>query len=423
MKTDAAIAVVGTFDSKAEEHTFLKDRIEHRGQRTLTVNVGIRASSPVSVDLDLYESIAKDGNSVTEGRDRAINAMLQEAKAQIKRLYEAGEINAIISAGGGTGTHICSTSMRQLPLGIPKVMVSTVASRNMADIVSTKDITMIHSVADLLGVNSISGNILDKAAAAICAMVESQWQPAEVKKRIALPFFGFITSGAEATRSALEARGYEVVAFHANGTGGMAMEELAAEGYFDGILDLATHELADRLLGGYCGAIGPQRYEPVPGRSIPRLVVPGGLDCAVLEFTRQNIPDRYKHRKIFFYDFRSAIRLNIEETTCLANQLAEKLNRDPANINVLIPTRGWSEADREGEPLYDPEMSLAFTGRLKEVLDPQIEIQEMDQHINDSAFADAAANLMDKMVKNKDPDSKGPVLSSRYKKGARTEYF
>jgi uncharacterized protein (UPF0261 family) len=259
---------------------------------------------------------------------------------------------------------------------------------------------MIHSVADLLGVNSISGNILDKAAAAICAMVQSQWHPAEVKKRIALPFFGFITAGAEATRSALEARGYEVIAFHANGTGGMAMEELAAEGYFDGILDLATHELADHLLGGYCGAIGPQRYEPVPGRSIPRLVVPGGLDCAVLEFTRQNIPEQYKHRKIFFYDFRSAIRLNFEETTCLANQLAEKLNRDPANVNVLIPTRGWSEADREGEPLYDPEMNLVFTDRLREVLDPQIEIQEMDQHINDSTFAEAAANLMDKMIKN-----------------------
>jgi uncharacterized protein (UPF0261 family) len=348
----------------------------------------------------LFESITKDGNSVAEGRDHAINAMLKGAKSLIKQLYQEGKVSGIISAGGGTGTHICSTIMRQLPLGIPKVMVSTVASRNMADIVSTKDITMIHSVADLLGVNSISGNILDKAAAAICAMVESQWHPAEVKKRIALPFFGFITSGAEATRSALEARGYEVVAFHANGTGGMAMEELAAEGYFDGILDLAIHELADHLLGGYCGAIGPQRFEPVPGRSIPRLIVPGGLDCAVLEFTRQDIPDRYKHRKIFFYDFRSAIRLNIEETTCLANQLAEKLNRDPANVNVLIPTRGWSEADREGEPLYDPEMNLVFTDRLREVLDPQIEIQEMDQHINDSTFADAAANLMDKMIKN-----------------------
>jgi uncharacterized protein (UPF0261 family) len=391
---------LGTFDSKAEEHTFLKERIAQRGLQTLTVNVGTKSPSPVPVNLDLFESITKDGNSVAEGRDHAINAMLKGAKSLIKQLYQEGKVSGIISAGGGTGTHVCSTIMRQLPLGIPKVMVSTVASRNMADIVSTKDITMIHSVADLLGVNSISGNILDKAAAAICAMVESQWHPAEVKKRIALPFFGFITSGAEATRSALEARGYEVVAFHANGTGGMAMEELAAEGYFDGILDLAIHELADHLLGGYCGAIGPQRFEPVPGRSIPRLIVPGGLDCAVLEFTRQDIPDRYKHRKIFFYDFRSAIRLNIEETTCLANQLAEKLNRDPANVNVLIPTRGWSEADREGEPLYDPEMNLVFTDRLREVLDPQIEIQEMDQHINDSTFADAAANLMDKMIKN-----------------------
>ncbi len=398
MKIDSAIAVVGTFDSKAEEHMFLKEQIAQRGLRTLTINVGTRAPSPVPVDLDLFQNVTENASDIPEGRDNIINAMLHEAKVQINKLHGDGKISGIISAGGGTGTHICATIMRELPLGVPKVMISTVASRNMADIVSTKDITMIHSVADLLGVNSISGNILDKGAAAICGMVRSQWQPAEVKKRIALPFFGFITAGAEATRKALERLGYEVVAFHANGTGGMAMEELAAEGYFDGILDLATHELADHLLDGYCGAIGPQRYEPVPGRSIPRLVVPGGLDCAVLEFTRQNIPDEYKNRKIFFYDFRSAIRLNIEETTCLANQLAEKLNRDAGNIKVLIPGRGWSEADRQGGPLYDPEMNLIFTGRLKEVLDPQIEIQEVDRHINDSAFGEIAATLMDAMI-------------------------
>jgi len=405
MKTDTAIAIVGTFDSKAKEHIFLKEQIEQRGLRALTINVGTRVESPVSVDMDLFKKITENAPNIPEGRDNIINVMLQAAKVQINKLHRDGKISGIISAGGGTGTHICTTIMRELPLGVPKVMVSTVASRNMADIVSTKDITMIHSVADLLGVNSISGNILDKAAAAICAMVQSQWRPAEVKKRIALPFFGFITAGAEATRSALEAMGYEVVAFHANGTGGMAMEELAAEGYFDGILDLATHELADHLLNGYCGAIGPQRYEPVPGRSIPRLVVPGGLDCAVLEFTRQNIPERYKNRKIFFYDFRSAIRLNIEETICLANLLAEKLNRDAANIKVLIPTRGWSEADREGGSLYDPEMNSLFTGRLKEVLDPQIEIREIDRHINDSAFAEIAATLMDEMIISKDPGS------------------
>jgi uncharacterized protein (UPF0261 family) len=405
MKTDTAIAVVGTFDSKAEEHTFLKERIEQRGLRTLTINAGTRTSSPVRVDIDLFKQISIDGNSIHEDRDNAIKAMLKEAKSLIKQLYQERKVSAIISAGGGTGTYICTSIMRELPLGVPKVMVSTVASRNMADIVSTKDITMIHSVADLLGVNSISGNILDKAAAAICAMSQSQWRPAEVKKRIALPFFGFITVGAEATRSALESLGYEVVAFHANGTGGMAMEELAAEGYFDGILDLATHELADHLLDGYCGAIGPQRYEPVPGRSIPRLIVPGGLDCAVLEFTRQNIPDEFRDRKIFFYDFRSAIRLNIEETTCLANQLAEKLNRDATNIKVLIPARGWSEADREGGPLYDPEMNSLFISRLKEILDPQIEIRKIDQHINDSAFAEVAATLMDEMIMSKEPGS------------------
>ena len=189
-----------------------------------------------------------------------------------------------------------------------------------------------------------------------------------------------------------------MIAFHANGTGGMAMEELAVEGYFSGILDLATHELADKLKDGYCSGIGPQRFEPIPGRSIPRLVVPGGLDCAVLEFTRTTIPDQYKHRKIFFYDFRSAIRLDAQETMSLAEQLAEKLNRDAANIKVLIPSRGWSEADRKGGPLYDPEISRIFTQRLKERLNPQIEIKEMDSHINDTAFARTAAKMMDEMV-------------------------
>jgi uncharacterized protein (UPF0261 family) len=401
MESKGAIAVLGTFDSKAEEHIFLKRQIEQRGLTVLTINVGTGAPSPVKVDLDLYDSVSTNGKSFFKNRDRAINAMLAEAKVLINLLYREGKISGVISAGGGTGTYICAAIMRELPMGVPKVMVSTVASRNMADIVSTKDITMMHSVADLLGVNSISGSILDKSAGAICGMVQSQWQPAEQKNRIALPFFGFITTGAEYARRELEALGYEVVAFHANGTGGMAMEELAAEGYFAGILDLATHELADHLLDGYCGGIGPQRYEPVPGQSIPRLVVPGGLDCAVLEFTRQNVPDQHRDRKIFYYDFRSAIRLNAEETTSLANQLAEKLNRDPDHIKFLIPSNGWSEADREGGPLYDPAMSTVFIARLKEILDPRIEIREVNHHINDRSFGRIAAEIMDAMVRRK----------------------
>jgi len=398
MVIEPAIAVLGTFDSKSEEHVFLKNHIEQRGLRSLTINVGTRAPSPVPVDLDLYEAVTQNMQSIPEGRDEIINAMLQEARARIKALYDSSRISGIISAGGGTGTHICTTIMRELPLGVPKVMVSTVASRDMSAVVGTKDIVMIHSVADLLGVNSISGLILAKAAAGICGMVQSQWKPPVEKKRIALPFFGFITPGAEATRQALEDLGYEVIAFHANGTGGMAMEELSREGYFHGILDLATHELADDLLDGYCGGIGPQRFEPVPGRPLPRLVVPGGMDCAVLEFTRADIPEQYADRKIFFYDFRSAIRLNKKETTFLAVQLADRLNKDPARIKVLVPTQGWSGADKMDGPLYDPEMNRVFLDRFRQVLDSQIEIREVDHHINDKAFGRIAATTMHKMV-------------------------
>ena len=398
MSTKPVVAVVGTFDTKAEEHLFLKDRIKQMGLDVLTVNVGTKSPSPSPVDLDLYKLVIETNPAVQESRDMAIAVMIDEARIRIKALYADDEIAGIISAGGGTGTHIGTSIMHELPLGAPKVMVSTVASRNMAKTVGTKDITMIHSVADLLGVNSVSGRILDKAAAGICGMAQSSWQPDQNKKRIALPFFGFITPGAEATRHALEKRGYEVIPFHANGIGGMAMEELAAKGYFHGILDLATHELADHLLDGYCGDIGPQRFEPVPGQSIPRLIVPGGLDCAVLEFTRHDIPDQYKDRKIFFYDFRSAIRLNEDETRTLADQLSEKLNKDPSNIKILIPLQGWSEADREGGPLYDPPMNQFFTQLFKEKLDPKIKIQEAAHHINDPAFAAIAAQMMDQMI-------------------------
>jgi uncharacterized protein (UPF0261 family) len=401
MTVKPTIAVVGTFDSKAEEHFFLKNRIEQKGLNALSINVGTRAPSPQPVELDLYRLVIENNAAMQESRDKAIAAMISEAKARIRMLYQKKKIAGMISAGGGTGTHIATSIMHELPLGVPKVMVSTVASRDMSKTVGTKDITMLHSVADLLGVNSVSGRILDKAAAAICGMVQSHWQSQEEKKRVALPFFGFITPGAEATRRALEKMGYEVIAFHANGTGGTAMEELAAEGYFDGILDLATHELADRLLNGYCGNIGPRRFEPTPGRPIPRLVVPGGLDCAVFEFTRHNIPEQYKGRKVFFYDFRSAIRLNQDETRTLADQLAEKLNKDASHIKVLIPLKGWSEADREEGPLYDPPLNLFFTQRLREKLDHHIQITEVDHHINDAAFAEIAAQLMHQMIRER----------------------
>jgi uncharacterized protein (UPF0261 family) len=398
MDQSAAIAVVGTFDSKGEEHLFLKDCIEKRGFRTLTINVGTKGPSPFSPDHDLYSEIIKNETAQIKGRDKSIEAVRRRAQELILELHEKGIIGGIISAGGGTGTHLGTSIMRVLPVGVPKVMVSTVASRDMTNIVGTKDITMMHSVVDILGVNTILGNILDKAAGAICGMAKSRWKPEKGKKRIALSMFGFITEAAEAIKQSLENMGYEVVAFHANGTGGMAMEELALEGHFHAILDLATHELADDLKDGYCGGIGPERLQPVPGRDIPRLVIPGGLDCAVLEFTRQNVPKAYQGRKIFYYDFRSAIRLSMDETLFIAEQLVQKLNLKPSEIKVLIPRRGWSEADRKDGPLYDPEISEAFIRRIKRDLNPKIEIKEVDLHINDPDFAQVASTIMDEML-------------------------
>ena len=399
MTQTAAIAVVGTFDSKGEEHRFLKERIEERGIPALTINVGTRNPSPFPADYDLYQQIIKDKGVVgLTNRDTAIEVVIEQARALIRRLYKSGEICGIISAGGGTGTHIGARIMRVLPLGVPKVMISTVASRDMKPIVGTKDITMMHSVADILGVNSITGKILDRAAGAVSGMVQEQWQQAQEKKRIALTMFGFITTAAEAIKKSLEAMEYEVVAFHANGTGGMAMEELSAEGYFHGILDLATHELADELMGGYCRGIGPGRLEPVTGLEIPRLVIPGGLDCAVLEFTRNNIPEKFRDRNIFFYDFRSAVRLSLEETRFIAKQLAEKLNQHISGIKILVPTKGWSEADAEGKPLHDPAAQDEFMKTLRNHLDPNAEITESNHHINDPAFAELTAKVMEQMI-------------------------
>jgi uncharacterized protein (UPF0261 family) len=399
MKNNRAILILGTFDSKADEHLFIKKRLEERNQSVLTINVGTKGPSPFPVNYDLFAEMKTKEDIGPTDRDQAIAAMISKARERVNDLYLQGAISGMISAGGGSGTYICTQIMHTLPLHIPKVMVSTVASRNMANVVGIQNITMMHSVVDLLGVNSFSGKVLDQAAAAIYGMTQAQWGPVFGQKRIALTFFGFITPAAENIKKNLEAANYEVVAFHANGTGGMAMQALAAEGYFHGILDLATHELADALLNGYCGNIGPDRFEPIPGISIPRLIVPGGMDCAVLEFTRDTIPEQYADRKIFYYDFRSAIRLNIEETTFLARQLAEKLNADTDHVHLLIPTRGFSHADAEGRPLYDPVTGRLFIDTLKKHLDDRIDIAEVDCHINESEFANQAALMMDRLVK------------------------
>ncbi|MEW5724862.1 MAG: Tm-1-like ATP-binding domain-containing protein [Thermodesulfobacteriota bacterium] len=393
MEAKGAIIVLGTFDSKSEEHLFLRDAVAARGLPALTVNAGTRGESGFSPDYDL-----RPGPGLS--RDAAVSRVIERGRELLAGLHAEGRVAGVVSAGGGTGTHICTGIMKALPLGVPKVMVSTVASRDMSAVVGTKDITMMHSVGDLLGVNSISGLILDQAAGAVCGMARSFWRAKNRKKTIGLTMFGFITAAAEAAKAALEGYGHEVVAFHANGTGGLAMEELALEGRFDGILDLATHELADSLYqGGYCRLNGSGRLEPPgDGPAPPRLVVPGGLDCVVLEFTRDNVPAELGDRRIFFYDFRSAISLSREETLFLAGQLADKINRHPARMKLLSPRGGWSEAASAEGPLHDQGLAAEFMSLLRSRLRPEVEIIESDRHINDPAFAREAARIMNEML-------------------------
>jgi uncharacterized protein (UPF0261 family) len=180
----------------------------------------------------------------------------------------------------------------------------------------------------------------------------------------------------------------------------MAMEEMIEESFFDGVLDLATHELVDAMFGGYCGAIGPQRLSIPEGVTTPRLVIPGGLDSAVLEFDKKSIPEKYKDRKIFFYDFRSAIRLTADESRILARTVADKLNQSHNPIKILIPLGGWSEADREGDVLFDPESSQAFCETLEKSLKSGVTVVKVDYHINDREFAQKAADMMISMIKN-----------------------
>lgn len=391
-----SVAIVGTLDSKSEEHLFLKEVIESKGYLTITIDIGTTGLSKFSPDFSVSKSINIKGME----RSSMVEAIIKKAKELILDLSHQGKIGAIISVGGGTGTFMGTSIMKALPLGVPKFMVSTVASRDMSQTIGTKDITIMHSVVDMLGLNSISRIILARAAGAVCGMMLANNNRGKELPRIALSLFGFITQAAENIKSILEENHFEVIPFHANGTGGMAMDEMMGESFFDGVLDLATHELADAMFGGYCGGIGPQRLQSPEGINIPRLVIPGGLDSAVLEFDHKNVPKKYKDRKIFFYDFRSAIRLTADESRSLAKTVAYKLNQSHNPIKVLIPLKGWSEADREGDVLFDAESSSAFSKTLQKLLKSDIEVIKVGYHINERAFADVAADLMIKMIRD-----------------------
>jgi uncharacterized protein (UPF0261 family) len=278
-------------------------------------------------------------------------------------------------------------------------VLSTVASRDTREYVGTKDIVMFHSVADILGSNEFMRLILGQVSSAICGMIGKDRKMNKEKPMVAVTAYGINSHCATHAEPLLQEKGYEMIAFHANGVGGMAMEEFIAEGLVAGVLDFTTHEIADEMFGGYCKGIGPMRLETAGRFGIPLVVAPGGLDNAVFS-PYYPMPQQLQGRKIYSHDTRFCVRMGPEEMKAFAQIIGEKLIRSKGPIYILIPKKGWSEADKEGMTLFDPKTDQVFVEELKKILRPNIPLEEMDVHISEPAFARRAVEILDEMIRS-----------------------
>jgi uncharacterized protein (UPF0261 family) len=389
------IAILGTLDTKGVEHGFVADLIRQRGHRTLVIDVG--ALEPPTLPPDLTrEAVAKEGGvdlaALVGKRDRGemVAAMAGAAAKVVGRLAAEGRIDGVISLGGGGGTTIGTTAMRALPIGFPKVMVSTLASGDTSPFVGTRDIVMIPSVVDVAGINRISRPILARAAGAICGMVETQVPAGRDKPLITASMFGNTTDCVSAARKILEEAGYEVLVFHATGTGGRTMESLIDSGMITGVLDITTTEWADELVGGILNA-GPTRLEAAGRTGTPAIVTPGCIDMVNFG-PRDTVPAKFAGRKFYQHNPNvTLMRLTKEESAKLGEIFAAKLNAYTGPVTVLLPQKGFSVIGEPGKPFHDPFADEAFFQALKQHLKPGLPVIEMDCPVNAPEFAKACA--------------------------------
>jgi uncharacterized protein (UPF0261 family) len=398
------ILIIATLDTKGPETQYLKDLIQRSGFKALVMDTGILGAPPFEPDLSRDEVAQAAGTHIEElirskNKGRAIQAMAEGSKKISQQLYREGRIAGVIGLGGAQGTEIGTSAMRALPLGFPKLMVSTVASgyAQFGTYVGTKDLLMMHSVVDILGLNVFSRMILSNAAGAIMGMVERETKiEKKEKKQIGMTIYGTTTPGCMVAKAYLESKGFEVVAFHPNGTGGRAMEEMVEEGILNGVLDMTTHELTDELVGGLHRA-GPKRLEAAGRKGIPQVVVPGSIDFIVTGPTG-SLSQEYRNRKYIAHNPSiTLVKTSPEEMRAIGKIMASKLNEARGPTIVMIPLKGFSYPNRKGETLYDEEGNQAFIETLKENL-KDIQVIEVDAHINDPEFAKEAAQTMEKLL-------------------------
>jgi len=395
----ATIAVLGTLDTKGREHAFVAERIRARGHAAVLIDVGTGAEPVVAADIGRAEVAAAGGLDlavlVARGdRGECVAAMAGAAAAVIGRLVAEGRIQGVIALGGGGGTAIASAALRPLPIGFPKLVVSTLASGNTAPYVGTSDIVMMPAVVDVQGLNRISRTILARAAGAICGMVEADVATAAADKPLVVAsMFGNTTGCIEAAVPLLEAAGYEVLVFHATGTGGRALETLVASGLVAGVLDITTTELADELVGGVLSA-GPERLDAAARHGVPAVVAPGCLDMVNFG-PPETVPQRFAGRRFYAHNPQvTLMRTSPEESAALGQLVAGKLNASRGPVRVLLPRRGLSVIGAPGGPFHDPAADAALFEALESGLRPGISCSSLDCGINDPAFARAAVEAL-----------------------------
>ncbi|TDU68159.1 uncharacterized protein (UPF0261 family) [Prosthecobacter fusiformis] len=394
----ATIAVIGTLDTKGPEHAYVAELIRQRGHQTLLIDTG--SGTPPTVDPDITrEEIAAAagidlaGIQARQDRGEAVTAMAEASAKVLANFASKSLIQGVISLGGGGGTAISTSAMRALPIGFPKVMVSTLTAGNIAPYVGTKDIVMMPSIVDVSGLNRISRTLLARAAGAICGMVEMEIPTTEDKPLIAASMFGNTTECVNAAKAILENAGYEVLVFAATGTGGRIMESLIESGLITGVLDITTTEWADELVGGVLNA-GPHRLEAAGKTGTPAIVTPGCLD--MVNFGEPaSIPEKFKDRLFYQHNPQvTLMRTTPEECTELGRILAEKVNSYTAPVTVLLPLRAISVISAPGKPFHDAAADEALFTAIKKHLRPGIPVQELDCEINAPEFAEACAQAL-----------------------------
>ncbi len=395
----ATIAILGTMDTKGEEHAYVAEIIRKRGHKTLVIDVGALEPPKLKPDVTREEVAAAAGadlNQLIARKDRGetIKTMSQGAPIVLTRLVHEGKINGVISLGGGGGTSIATSAMRALPIGFPKLMVSTLASGNTSQYVGVKDIVMYPSIVDVAGLNRISREILARAAGAICGMVETiPPKVMEDKPIIVASMFGNTTACVQHAKKILEGEGFEVLVFHATGVGGRTMESLIEAGMVDGVLDITTTEWADELVGGFLGA-GPHRLEAAAKTGTPAVVTPGCLDM-VNFYAPESVPDRFRGRHFYQHNPQvTLMRTNVEESAELGKIIAQKLNASQGPVSVLIPLKAISVISAPGQTFHDPAADRALFDAIRKNIRNDIEVIEFENEINDPVFAERCARKL-----------------------------